>query len=46
MSVNIEIEGEELLDAIVDVKGRITIPGKYAGRKVKVIITTETADKK
>lgn len=38
--MNIKIEGEELLDAVVDVKGRINIPRKYAGRRVKVILTS------
>ena len=41
MPVKIQIEGEELLDAIVEKNGRIKIPEKYAGKKVKVIITPQ-----
>lgn len=44
--MNIKIEGEELLDAIVNKKGKIELPKKYAGRKVKVIITSRDLKEK
>ena len=45
MIVNIQIEGEELLDAIVEKNGIINMPEKYAGRRVKVVVTDQVADK-
>jgi len=45
MPVRIEIEGEELLDATVENNGRIRIPEKYVGCRVKVVITNQIADK-
>ena len=32
------IEGEEVLEAIVDNAGKITLPRNYVGRRVKVIV--------
>ncbi len=45
MTVKMDIEGEELLDAIVGKNGIIKMPGKYVGRRVKVVITDQIADK-